>query len=130
MPNWTKQAIDEYLVQSGVTEGIIFRSINKGGRIAGRMTEQAIYNMVVQYAQNLGFAKVAPHDLRRTSKMAHKGGAGISSVGAITSSCKPNSPRLSLIFVPSVRITVTLPDSVYDQRFSRTAADHSFDLSL
>lgn len=82
MPNWTKQAIDEYLCRSTVTERIVFRPINKGGRIAGeRMTEQAIYNMVVEYAQALGFAKVAPHDLRRTfAKLAHKGGAGLDQI--------------------------------------------------
>jgi integrase/recombinase XerD len=82
MPNWTKQAIDEYLCRATVTEGIVFRPINKGGRIAGdSLTEQAIYNLVVGYAQALGFARLAPHDLRRTfAKLAHKGGSGLDQI--------------------------------------------------
>ena len=60
-------------------EGNVFRPVNKGGRTTGeRITEQAIYNMIVQYAQALGFAKLAPHDLRRTfAKLAHKGASGL-----------------------------------------------------
>jgi hypothetical protein len=37
------------------------------------MTAQAIYKLVTQYAASLGFANLAPHDLRRTFvKLAHK----------------------------------------------------------
>jgi integrase len=77
MPSWAKQAIDEYASASGVVEGIVFRPINKGGRISGeRMTEQAVYNLVTHYAISLGISNVAPHDLRRTfAKLAHKGGS-------------------------------------------------------
>jgi integrase/recombinase XerD len=40
------------------------------------MTEQAIYNTVIEYAEALGFGKIAPHDLRRTfAKLAHQGGS-------------------------------------------------------
>ena len=82
MPAWTKAAIDEYASQVELSEGNVFRPVNKGGRTTGeRMTEQAIYNMVVEYAQALGFAKLAPHDLRRTfAKLAHKGGAGLDQI--------------------------------------------------
>jgi len=82
MPNWTKQAIDEYARASELTEGIVFCSINKGGRVASdRMSEQAIYNLVVEYAFLLGLRKLAPHDLRRTfAKLAHKGGSGIDQI--------------------------------------------------
>jgi site-specific recombinase XerD len=82
MPNWTKKAIDEYAEAAGLTEGILFRSINKGGRIAGeRMTEQAIYNVVLHYADRLNAGKIAPHDLRRTfAKLAHKGGSGLDQI--------------------------------------------------
>jgi integrase/recombinase XerD len=70
MPNWTKQAIDEYQILTSITEGIVFRSINKGGRIAGeRLTEQAIYNIVVEYAEALALAKIVPHDLRSFCQM-------------------------------------------------------------
>jgi integrase/recombinase XerD len=82
MPSWTKQAIDDYASVSEIQHGVVFRPINKGGRITGeRMTEQAIYNLVVEYAECLGFGKLAPHDLRRTfAKLAHKGGSGLDQI--------------------------------------------------
>lgn len=82
MPNWTKQAIDEYANAAGLSEGIVFRAVNKGGQIAGkRVSEQAIYNLVAEYAEALGFGNIAPHDLRRSfAKLAHKGGAGLDQI--------------------------------------------------
>jgi site-specific recombinase XerD len=82
MPSWTKQAIDEYASAAELTEGIVFCPINKGGRVANDgMSEQAIYNVVIEYAQSLGLAKLAPHDLRRTfAKLAHKGGSGLEQI--------------------------------------------------
>src|SRR5215470_11092809 len=82
MPSWTKQAIDDYATVSKIQQGCVFRPINKGGRITGgRMTEQAIYNLVVEYSKFLGFGKLAPHDLRRTfAKLAHKGGSGLDQI--------------------------------------------------
>lgn len=82
MPCWAKQAIDEYANASGVVDGVVFRPINKGGRLSGeRMTEQAIYNLVTLYAATVGIANLAPHDLRRTfAKLAHKGGSGLDQI--------------------------------------------------
>jgi len=82
MPSWTKQAIDEYSDVAELQEGIVFRSIKKGGHFVGqRMTEQAIYNLVVKHADSLGLGKLAPHDLRRTfAKLAHKGGSGLDQI--------------------------------------------------
>ncbi len=79
---WQAKEGQAYSSAAEVTEGIIFRPINKGGRITGeRMTAQAIYNLVAQYARALGFGKIAPHDLRRSfAKLAHKGGSGIDQI--------------------------------------------------
>ena len=79
MPSWAKQAIDQYASGANVADGILLRPINKAGRLTGeRMTEQAVYNLVTQYAEFLGIANLAPHDLRRTfAKLAHKGGSGL-----------------------------------------------------
>ena len=82
MPAWTKAAIDEYAANAGLKDGIVFRPINKGGRVTGeQMTEQAIYNVVLYYADKVSVGKVAPHDLRRTfAKLAHKGGSGVDQI--------------------------------------------------
>lgn len=82
MPNWAKAAIDEWSTTSGITDGQIFRAVNKGDRVVGGgITPQAIYNIIVGYAGELQKQGVAPHDLRRTfAKLAHKGGAAIDQI--------------------------------------------------
>jgi site-specific recombinase XerD len=82
MSNWAKAAIDEWSIASGVSEGLVFRAVNKGNRVVGEgITAQAIYNIIVGYAGDLKKKGVAPHDLRRTfAKLAHKGGAAIDQI--------------------------------------------------
>jgi site-specific recombinase XerD len=82
MPNWAKVTIDEWSRVSGVVEGLVFRAVNKGDRVVGDgITPQAIYNIIVGYAEELKKKGVAPHDLRRTfAKLAHKGGAAIDQI--------------------------------------------------
>lgn len=82
MPSWSKQAIDQYAIATNLTVGIVFRPINKGGRVTrDRMSEQAIYNVVLHYANKIRLGKLAPHDLRRTfAKLAHKGGSGLDQI--------------------------------------------------
>jgi site-specific recombinase XerD len=82
MPNWAKAAIDEWRNASGASEGLVFRAVNKGDRVTGDgITPQAIYNIIVRYAEELQKKGVAPHDLRRTfAKLAHKGGAAIDQI--------------------------------------------------
>jgi site-specific recombinase XerD len=82
MPNWAKAAIDDWSTTSGLAAGPVFRAVNKGNRVAGDgITPQAIYNIIVGYAEELKKKGVAPHDLRRTfAKLAHKGGAAIDQI--------------------------------------------------
>jgi site-specific recombinase XerD len=82
MPNWAKVAIDEWSKSAEVSEGLIFRAVNKGDNVVGSgITPQAIYNIIVGYAEDLKKKGVAPHDLRRTfAKLAHKGGAAIDQI--------------------------------------------------
>lgn len=82
MPAWAKAAIDRYATVAGISDGTVFRSVSKGGRINGkRLSEQALYNVVLHYARKLGLGKIAPHDLRRTyAKLAHRGGAGLDQI--------------------------------------------------
>jgi site-specific recombinase XerD len=81
MPNWAKAAVDEWAYGAIVSEGHVFRPVNKGGRVEGdSMTPQAIRDVVVSYGKELGF-DIASHDLRRTfAKLAHEGGSGIDQI--------------------------------------------------
>jgi len=66
IPTWVKAAIDGWKEASGITEGVIFRSINKAGRVWGNgMTAKVLWQVVRDAASSLGIAKLAPHDLRR-----------------------------------------------------------------
>jgi integrase len=61
-----KAAIDEWKKASGVTEGVLFRSINKTGRVwGGGMTPKVLWEIVREGASRAGIEKLAPHDLRR-----------------------------------------------------------------
>ena len=73
--NWTQQAINDWLQEAGITEGLIFRSTTKGGVIGKSISSQAIRDVIFK------FASVPAHDLRRTySKLAHKGGCPIEQI--------------------------------------------------
>lgn len=82
MPSWAKVVIDKWTLAARIDEGFIFRRVNKGGNIMGeRMTDQAIYNIVISYAEKLKKKGIAPHDLRRSfAKLAHKGGSPIDQI--------------------------------------------------
>lgn len=82
LPAWMKAAIDEWSRASGISDGMIFRHINKGGNIMGEgITPQAIRNIVNYYSLRLADARIAPHDLRRTfAKLSYKGGAKLDQI--------------------------------------------------
>lgn len=81
MPSWAKYAIDSYMVAGAITSGPLFRSMRRGDKLQGDgMTAQAIFNMVKEYAAQIGVA-LAPHDLRRTfAKLAHKGNSPLEQI--------------------------------------------------
>ena len=82
MPSWAKSVVDAWSYAAQLEEGFVFRRVNKGGNLMGEgVTEQAIYNIVVGYAEKLANQGIAPHDLRRTfAKLAHKGGSPIDQI--------------------------------------------------
>ena len=81
IPQWAKEAIDEWLAVFPYTQGLLLGKVNKGGRFVGQgMSAPAIYDVVVRYEKRLK-VNVKPHDLRRTfGKLAHKGGARIEQI--------------------------------------------------
>jgi site-specific recombinase XerD len=82
MPDLCKGMIDQWAEAAQIKSGCIFRRIWRGDHPAdGKMTAQAIYDVVLKYAQELGFNNLAPHDCRRTfAKLAHKGGSPIEQI--------------------------------------------------
>ena len=61
-----KVAIDEWKEAGCITEGALFRSINKTGRVWGTgMTPKVLWEVVQATAKRASIEKLAPHDLRR-----------------------------------------------------------------
>jgi hypothetical protein len=66
MPTWVKVAIDAWTSAAGVSEGHIFRPVNRADRVAGeRLGEKVVWQMLQQYAEGVGLPGIALHDLRR-----------------------------------------------------------------
>jgi site-specific recombinase XerD len=61
------RALADWLAARGDEPGPLFWPINKSGTVENhRMSDQAIYNMLVKRAAQAGVAHFSPHDLRRT----------------------------------------------------------------
>jgi integrase len=82
IPGWVKGAIDNWMQASGVTEGALFRSINKTGRVWGHgMTPKVLWEIVREAALRAGIEKLAPHDLRRTcARLCHLAGGELDQI--------------------------------------------------
>lgn len=67
LENGQYEAMRDWLAIRGTEEGPLFLAINKGGKIhGGKLTSQAIYNMLFKRAQEAEVKSFSPHDLRRT----------------------------------------------------------------
>ena len=67
MPTWVKVAIDAWTSAAGLTDGSVFRPVNRADRVAGeRLGEKVVWQMLQQYAAAVGVLGIAPHDLCRT----------------------------------------------------------------
>jgi len=65
--NGALDALNDWLSIRGDHNGPMFHPVNKGGAIQyRRMTDQAIYNLLLNYAKQAGVARFSPHDLRRS----------------------------------------------------------------
>jgi integrase/recombinase XerD len=64
--NGAAHAMADWLQIRGAEPGALFCAINKGGKIGGGMTNQAIYNLLAKRAEQAGVKHFSPHDLRRT----------------------------------------------------------------
>jgi integrase len=82
IPAWVKSAVDSWKEASGITEGTLFRSINKAGKVWGTgMTPKVLWEVVREGASRAGIEKLAPHDLRRTcARLCHLAGGELDQI--------------------------------------------------
>jgi integrase len=82
IPSWVKTAIDTWTAEAGVTEGRVFRAINRGGLVWGEgMTSKVIWEVVKAAAKRAGIDRLAPHDLRRScARLCHQSGGELDQI--------------------------------------------------
>ena len=83
VPAAVKTRIDEWILAAGLTEGRLFRPVNKGDKLAGDALsdEKAIWSLVLKYAQATSLGRLSPHDLRRTcAKLCRKAGGDLEQI--------------------------------------------------
>jgi site-specific recombinase XerD len=84
VPLWVRRLIEDWLVRSGVSAGVLFRTVRKGGKKTGPdqpLSEDAIYSLVKQCGAAIGHPDLAPHDLRRTcAKLCRKAGGDLEQI--------------------------------------------------
>ena len=82
MPSWCAVAIQQWTAAAELTAGNVFRPMNnKGEVLEGVLLPQNIMMLVTRYGREIGLAKLAPHDLRRTfAKLAHRGKAALEQI--------------------------------------------------
>src|SRR5450631_1285051 len=67
MPTWVKIAIDAWTSAAVLTDGHVFRPVNRAGCVTGeRLGEKVVWQMLRLFAAEVGVPGIAPHDLRRT----------------------------------------------------------------
>jgi site-specific recombinase XerD len=67
VPDWVRRELDSWSNAAGVDAGKLFRRVSSAGRAWGDgVTEKLVWHVVKEFAEKIGVAKLAPHDLRRT----------------------------------------------------------------
>jgi len=82
VPSWVKRAIDAWTSEAEITEGNVFRRVNKQGKIWGQgITPKAIWHIVKAAAQRAGILNLDPHDLRRAcARLCHLAGGELEQI--------------------------------------------------
>jgi integrase/recombinase XerD len=82
VPSWVKVWIDDWMAAAGLTDGCVFRAINKAGRVYGDgLTANVVWAIVRDYANAIEIPKLAPHDLRRTcAKLCRAAGGDLEQI--------------------------------------------------
>lgn len=82
VPFWVAAALRTWMAEANISEGPIFRAINKAGRIGAHgFSPKVIWGVVKLAGSACGLANVAPHDLRRTcARLCHERGGELEQI--------------------------------------------------
>jgi site-specific recombinase XerD len=82
VPQWVKQALDQWITAAGIMDGKIFRAVTKRGKVWGKgISQNLVWCVVRSCCKSAGLEHIAPHDLRRTcAKLCHSGGGELEQI--------------------------------------------------
>jgi site-specific recombinase XerD len=81
IPMWVKTAMDTLTTAAGITRGVVFRAINKAGRIWGNgMSPKVLWDLVRSAAVRVGIEKLAPHLRRTCARLCHLAGGELDQI--------------------------------------------------
>jgi site-specific recombinase XerD len=82
VPAFVKATVDAWVGAAALETGRLFRCVCRAGKCWGEgVTERLVWRVVKQYAAELGFRAVAPHDLRRLcAKLCHAAGGELDQI--------------------------------------------------
>ena len=82
IPNWVKEALDQWIVAAKVSEGRIFRAVARAGKVWGKgISQNVVWYVVKGCCERTGLEHIAPHDLRRTcAKLCHDSGGELEQI--------------------------------------------------
>jgi site-specific recombinase XerD len=116
LPTWVKVAIDGWSTAVGLTDGYVFRPVNRAGRLGGeRFGEKVVWQMLQQYAEAVGLPGIAPHDLRRTcAKLCRAAGGELEQIqmllghGSVQTTERYLGTKQDLVHAPNDAIKLEL----------------------
>ena len=82
VPGWVKHFVDSWRLKAGITEGRVFRQVNKGGVLYDEgISEDTVWAVTRGYGVLMGKPKLSPHDLRRTcAKLCRASGGSLEQI--------------------------------------------------
>jgi integrase len=83
VPTWVKHHVDAWTAAAAISDGPVFRAINKAGRVwgEGMSPKVLLWDVVRATAARAGIDKLAPHDLRRTcARLCHLAGGELDQI--------------------------------------------------
>jgi integrase len=82
IPTWCSNLIALWLQSANVTQGKVFPHTSKDGtQHETEVTTSVVWSAVRRYAKQIGVARLAPHDLRRTcARLCHEDGGELEQI--------------------------------------------------
>ncbi len=82
VPFWIATALWDWMGKAKITDGPIFRAINKAGRIPPHgFSPKVMWGVVKKACQSCDLGNIAPHDLRRTcARLCHERGGELEQI--------------------------------------------------